>query len=238
MDVITFEKAKSTLLFATPLLIICGTLYNIAYWDTFGINGLEYVDVLYIIKSFVYPFLGFALTQIIIAVLTFEANENLQILPYGQGTKSKLGDFLNLPIVVVVAVVIWIVFIYRLYFQGGFYGWLAWSYWVSVVPSLFIDRTGVLNKTIVNSKLRVRLIKSIMFTISFSFGAGKYNSQLIYNNIKYKYIIQKVDATQKADTLKLIAMVNEKIFLTDMKNKQTIICSYNKFDSIVLYHQK
>ena len=46
---------KNIPLFLIPYLTLCGALYHLTYWDTFNLNGLEFISLSDIIKSSVFP---------------------------------------------------------------------------------------------------------------------------------------------------------------------------------------
>jgi len=223
MKKLTIGKIKDILVILLPFLTICGCLYNIAYWDRFGLNGLEYVDLSDIVKSSIYPLLSFGGFYIFIYSL-FSSRILIDDEEMKEGCLFKIiGLSYTLGLC-------W------LYTKCSNSNWFFWGLFASILPPLYLYSKGFLKADIQNDATRLNVIYSIVVTIALSFCAGKYESDRIYFNKEFKYVVVKNTTTtnqiNKNDTVKYLGIAKDKFFFIDLKNSKIFIL--NKADTLVL----
>lgn len=84
--------SKSVSILLIPYFTVCSGLYHVAFWDTFNLNGLAYIGISDLIKSFIYPFLTFGLTifiGIIIVSLLTALTKYFQVVGAGRLQQVK-----------------------------------------------------------------------------------------------------------------------------------------------------
>ena len=249
---------KGFSIFLIPYLFACSGLYHIAYWDTFDINGLAYIGLTELIKAFIYPFLSFGFSFIIGLLISeigfriddwwqsdpptsFKVKGSLQqpeFMPSGGGRNTKIGKVLNSKLALFILVILWGLLVLFVYRWNSTQRWLIWAFTVSVVPYVFLDRAGLFNSIFENNSIRQQVIRLIIYIPIFSFAAGKYESELVYKNIKYKYLIKEIllpkSDSLKNDTIKLIGSSEQYLFMTDLKNSTILLIRSDKIDSLKL----
>lgn len=118
------------------------------------------------------------------------------------------------------------------------YIWFIFGFLVASVPAVLLDRSGLFENTFSNETIRHHIIRLLIYIPAFSFAAGKYHSDLIQQNKKYKYTIsQKVIPNSDSltiDTLKLFGNTDQQYFFTDLKNSTIFILRSDKIDTLVL----
>ena len=232
------KNLKSVSILLIPYFTLCSGLYHVAYWDTFNLNGLAYIGISDLIKSFIYPFLTFGLT-IFIGIIYSEFAYGIDIVfPSGGGRQTTTGKKLNSKIGIAIALTIWILLVILSYKQMNTSTWFMFGFLISIVPAVLLDRLGLFQNTFSNDTIRHHIIRLMIYIPAFSFAAGKYHSSLIQQNLKYKYTIsQKVMPNSNSltsDTLKLIGNTDQQYFFTDLKNSTIYILRSDKIDTLVL----
>lgn len=229
---------KPLLLFSVPYLTVSAGLYHLTFWSTFGINGLAYIGFQDIIKSFVFPFIslfilfifGVSLNEIF---LSFDKK-----LPPGGGRNRNIGKKLNSKIGISLALIIWLTIVLILYFIDNVYLWFIWAGVTGIVPVTFFDRIEIFHDYIENARIRKYAIWILVYIPIFSFASGKYQSQLIQQNLKYKYTIrQKAIPNSNSytiDTLKFIGNTDKQVFLSDLNNSTIFILRTDNIDTLIL----
>ncbi len=232
---------KSVLVFLIPYSILCGSLYHIAFWSTFDFNGLSYIDTSNIIKSAIVPFITFFLLFFISKFATEFFLNSEKILPSGGGRNTEIGKKLNSSIGIKLNILIWGFLVFYLYFNNNINTWYPWAAITGIAPFIFINRNDFFTELIPNRNFRKTIIWLIVNIPIFSFASGKYESQLIYKNIEYKYSIttkkSQLESNNQIDTLKFISKTEKEIYYTDLNNSIIYILQIDKIDTISL-HQK
>lgn len=230
------KDIKSYTIFLIPYFTICSGIYHITYWDTFDINGLSYLGISEILKSFIYPFIGSVFIILVNHILINSFNNYNNILPNGGGRNSNIGKKLNSKIIINIILLLWLIITIYLYKISETESWLVFGIYFSFTTSIIIERIAEANNLIENHI--PLLIKILVFIPIFSFVAGKYQSELIQKNVKYKYAIsQKTNANnklEKIDTLKLIGNSDNQYFFTDLKNLNIYIIRSEIIDTLIL----
>lgn len=232
------KNLKSASILLIPYFTVCSGLYHVAYWDTFNLNGLAYISISDLIKSFIYPFFTFSLTILIGIIYSEFAYGIDKVFPNGGGRQTTTGKKLNSKIGIAIGLTIWILLIILSYSYMTASTWFMFGFLISIVPSVLLDRLGIFQGTFSNETIRHHIIRLMIYIPAFSFAAGKYHSSLIEQNLKYKYTIsQKVIPNRNSlanDTLKLIGNTDQQYFFTDLKNSTIYILRSDKIDTLVL----
>lgn len=223
------KNLQTVTVYGIPYLTACAALYHIAYWGTFNVNGLAYIGLSDLIKSFVQPCLYF----FVLVFFSFILNEGILkiglIFPYGGGRNTPTGKALNSGWVKSILTLLWLVGIIFFYSNGDTFRWLYWAFIVATVPIFVIDDLGLWVDEFIDSKWRVHAIRIIVFLPILSFASGKYQSELIYKNIHYQYtttvVLNQDSNSNKSDTLKFLGYLGNYFFLTDLKNTKIIFLS-------------
>lgn len=222
------------LVLGIPYFTISAGLYHIAYWSTFDINGLAFIGIADLIKSFVYPFSTFFIIVPLNILLAYYTLEKTGFLPSGGGRDSQLGKKLNHPILQIIAFALWLVFLCIFYRQQSPYKWFLLAYFSGLLPSLMLDHMGFLAQRFSDNNIRINLIRLLVYIPLFSFASGKYNSENIHANLKYQFIASKKKDMGKeiCDTTKIIGITEKYVFLCNMKNENLTMIRIEKMDTI------
>ncbi|WP_264564817.1 hypothetical protein [Flavobacterium sp. N3904] len=230
------KDIKSITIFLIPYFTICGGIYHITYWDTFNINGLSYLGVSEILKSFIYPFIGSVFIFLLNHILLNSFYNYNNLLPNGEGRNSTIGKKLNSKISINILLLLWVGITIYLYKVCKTYDWLYFGIYFSFTTSIIIERIAEANNYI--EKHTSLIIKILVYIPVFSFVAGKYQSELIQNNIKYQYTINQQiipnNKLEKIDTLKLIGNSEKQYFFTDLNNSTIYILRSDIIDTLVI----
>ena len=216
------KNYKLITLFGLPYLTACSILYHFAYWDTFKINGLTFISLNELIKSFVHPFIYFFVIVALNFVITEGVFQINKVFPHGEGRNTFLGKKLNSKWGILISLIIWISIVIFLYFNGNVNRWFTWALLLGIVPMLFLDRYGLWLNEFENSNLRIHAIRIFVFLPILSFASGKYQSELIFRNIHYQYaaadtILHSTNNASK-DILKFIGSTEQYIIFTNLNN--------------------
>ena len=231
------KETKNISLFLIPYFTICGTLYHIAFWDTFKLNGLSYISISDIIKSAVQPIFYVFLSSIITSFFYYYVFQLDKVFPSGGGSNTKTGKALNSRLGIIILMLVWATFQYLIfYFDINPYRWNNWVIFTSIPIWIFLINQPSVIDTIPDNRLRLICIQSAIYLPLFCFATGKKDSEIIHKNIRFKYSIRasKSDTTTiKSDTLKFIGCSSQNVFFTDLKNSTIFILNSN-IDTLIL----
>jgi hypothetical protein len=224
---------KNFSIWAIPFLTICAGLYHLAYWDTFNINGLAYISLGDVIKSFLYPFIS-AIIMFVVGIIIGNFLMPKKLFPEGEGSKTKIGKIINSTWFIEILLLTWLILIYLLYKYGSVYRWIFWGFITGYVPWLYLNKIGFLSASFPNSRIRNGVLVVIIFLPIYSFSSGKINSEMVKDNIKYEFIteIKSTSIDNQSDTLKLIGFTGNHYFISNLKNQYTLILESEKIDFI------
>jgi hypothetical protein len=229
---------KTLLIFSIPYFTACGGLYHLAFWSTFDINGLAYIGLQDVIKSFVYPFISLFILFVFSVILNETIFRTDKIFPSGGGRTTNLGKKLNSNIGISISLIVWLTIVLILFFNDNIDRWYLWAIVTGMMPATFLDRIELLHNYINNERIRKYTIWLLVYIPIFSFASGKYQSQLIQQNIKYKYTLRQKfvpnSNTFATDTLKFIGNTDKQIFLTDLNNSTIFILRTDNIDTLIL----
>lgn len=236
------KEYKSILLFSIPYFTICGGIYHLAFWSTFDINGLAYLGLQDIIKSFIYPFISIFIFSFFGLLFSEVFMNPDKILPPGGGANTKFGQKLNSEIGITISLFIWFNIVLLLYFWDNIYKWFLLVVIIGLLPFIIIIRHQLLDNFIQNYRVRKFFSMLLVFIPLFSFATGKYNSQIIHRNIEYKYTISHKltpnSNTTQVDTLKFIGNAGNQVFLTDFSNSTIYMLRADNIDTLILKQHK
>ncbi|MBS1689705.1 MAG: hypothetical protein JSS96_13335 [Bacteroidetes bacterium] len=219
-----------------PFLAVCGGLYNIAFWGTFKLNGLEFLDLSMLIRSFLYPFLSYMGSYIIGGIVSALITSNK--FDYSNSENTNFAQIYNSKWGLGIATTIWMGLSYLFYNYGTVLRWYIWAAITGIPIALFLYHQGIFKAAFTSNKIRLTFWFATMLVFTFSFAMGKYNGELIKDNYTYKYLADdSVTAMLKLsnkDTVKLIGITDQKIILTDKKNERIFIIRSEKIDVLSL----
>lgn len=229
---------KTLLIFSIPYFTVCGGLYHVAFWSTFDINGLAYIGLQDVIKSFVYPFISLFILFFFGMIFNEAFLSSDKILPSGEGRNTNLGKKLNSNIGIKISLIAWLTIVVIIYFNDNIDRWYVWACITGLVPITFLNRIELLRSYIEDKRIRRYVIWVLVYIPIFSFASGKYESQLIQRNLKYKYTIRQRfipnSNTFTTDTLKFIGNTDKQVFLTDLNNSTIFILRTENLDTLIL----
>jgi hypothetical protein len=227
--------SKNISLLLIPYLTVCGVLFHIAYWDTFGLNGLSFISASDIIKSAVYPISTSLLWIFPWAIGYFFKVKNVELIADGKIFKKEWQENLFF--------ISWVVLTNIVYFINIPYKWQLFPFIASILPVLYLLELNFLKPYFKKEMDRFAFIFLAVFFLLFSYSAGKYQGNLILSNQKYKYIknispsLNQSMRTNK-DTLKYIGSSGNSSFFTDLKNQAVLIIKESTLDTLILYDSK
>ena len=233
------KNYQNIAIYVLPYITACAALYHIAYWGTFNVNGLAYINLSDLVKSFVQPCVYF----FVIVLLSFIFNEGVLrigiIYPYGGGKNTQVGKVVNKKWVRSILLLLWLFGIFFFYTNGDTTRWLFWAFTVSIVPIFVIDNSGFLENEFTNSKLRIHAIRVIVFLPILSFSSGKYQREMIFKNLRYQYTTSvTIDSNiNRPDTLKYLGNLDNYFLMTDLSNTKIIFVRNDKL-SIIQFENK
>jgi hypothetical protein len=222
--------------FCIGYLFFCGVLYLLAYWSTFDFDITNYIELLDIPKSFVFPLatgigissLGFLIQAIARSIDKIEKDENIN---------KKLNE--NLKQVPTKTLLLRIISDYNFWAIGIlFVCYLSYKprrEWVFAISGLtimiFSSATSLRHPFILkffpNFGLRLLAAFTIFFIPVFSFTDGKLNAIDIWKNRKY-FQVTRV-SFRKNETIgvnlvynKLLGKLGTTLFLSDSLNSRII----------------
>ena len=227
-------------------LFFCGTIYLISFWSTFDFDITNYIELLDIPKSFVFPLatgLGVSLLTLLIqgvqhsiAKVQKDEIENEKLLPKIKElpTRALFFRILNDYHTWLIAILLICLFCYRLRRE-----------WVFAISSLSLAIFGVVKfirepttiKKIPN--YRVRLFVCVLFVVIplLSFNTGKQDAIAIWKNRKYFRITnivfkEKSLSTQNPVQSKLLGKLGTYLFVSDSLNSRITILNLETINSI------
>lgn len=113
----------------------------------------------------------------------------------------------------------------------------------ALFPSIYLSNNNFLKDQFPSERARRLAIDLIVFIPVVAFYTGKYKSQLIYQNLQYKYSIKantdnNTIRSTSSDTLKFIGNTEKHFVFTDFKNTKTLFVKSENIDTLILYEKK
>ena len=232
------ESANLSLLLI-PYLTITGALYHISYWQTFDLNGLEFISITDIIKSSVYPILS-TLFLIICGNIFFLFTDPFGFYASdGEGANTKVGKFVNTSLGIKLSLFIWIIFLSLFFiFDLNTGRWYMFGTFASVPPAIILYNSDILIGTVKSLKLRYLMFQILVYLPVFAYATGKYEGETIFRNSKYKYIEKLSKNKLKVDTLKFLGNTDKYFILSNLKNSEIIYLKSDKIDTLIVKTKK
>ena len=232
---------KNITILTIPYLTFCAVLYHIAYWGTFNLNGLSYISVSDILKSSISPII-YTMAFVFLGVFLggYFGNDPLikeQIEQPSTKNKNKLGVLLDIGLIV-----IWFFLMFFILSLDFEYKWFIWAIIASFPLSIIFDDDKILNGVIADRNQRKSATLFIILLPFLSFSTGKYQSEQIQNNSKYRYSIRRninpVNNQILTDTVKYLGNTERNFIFTDLKNTTIFIIKSDNIDTLVLMDKK
>jgi hypothetical protein len=236
------KNVKGIFILIIPYFTICGALYHIAFWNTYNINGLSFISITDIIKSSVYPIFTILLTVIYnltVQNLILPSNSDNNIKPLlRKGISNKKLLIFYLGSNLLIALILYFTKDKSPFDRNIWFGFVN-----AIVPSIYLINNGFLTGFFSSEKIRKYIIDLIVFIPVVSYYTGKYESEVIYQNLKYKYCVNvKIDTSNKLsttnDTIKFIGNMEKYFVFSDFKNSRIIFIKSDKIDTLILYDKK
>ena len=235
------KDLKNIPLFLIPYLTLCGALYHLTYWDTFNLNGLAVISLSDIIKSSVSPV--FTILFTVVYNLTIQ---NL-ILPSNADPKSnalpknRVSNIILLVSYVIASLLVAIIFYLIKYKSPDRLVWFGLLN--ALFPSIYLINNGFLKGQFISERARRLAIDLIVFIPVVAYYTGKYKSELIYQNLQYKYSINadldnNIIRSTSSDTLKFIGNTEKHFVFTDLSNSKIFFIKSDNVDTLIFYDKK
>jgi len=229
---------KKIALYILPFITICGALYHISFWNTYNMNGLSLISISDIIKAAVYPIFGS------ICIIIYQAIMFNYIVPTFGKDKPYRKGISNLSLTILYFSLFIISLIIILIFKLNnvkcifFYGFITYFF-----LSVYLSNNNYFKSIFDTENFRRFFIDILVAVPLICFLGGKYNSQLIYQNIQYKYIISSdigKNNTLKttSDTLKLVGIVENFLVFSPLDNSTLIFTNKSEIKNLVLTDKK
>jgi len=159
--------------------------------------------------------------------------------PPGQGKETKAGKKLNSKAGISIAFIIWIILLYIIpHFGTTPYRWLIFGFLAALPPAIWLDTTGIWSDVFPSYKVRLVVFELLFYLPVFAFSIGKYNSELILDNKKYKYTVRQNIEINQSDTLKFLGTTENHFIFSDLKNTRTLFLKSDNLDTLVLFDKK
>ena len=113
----------------------------------------------------------------------------------------------------------------------------------ALLPSIYLINNGFLIGQFTSESARRLAIDLIVFIPVVAYYTGKYKSELIHQNLQYKYSINThIDSTvirdTSSDTLKFIGNTENHFVFTDLNNVKIFFIKSDNIDTLILYDKK
>jgi|SRR6185437_12359724 len=230
---------------ALTYLFFCGILYIMSFWFTFNFDITNYIDLLDIPKSFVYPLatgIGLSLILFILQAITYSTRQiqteeriNEELIPKIKElpTKTLLGRILKSYHLWYIIVLLACVTFYNSK-NLLVIAIICFSTIVYFISNVLTSK--LTDKYIKNKSLKIIFAILIIFIPIFTFFTGKQKSISIYNNMEY-YTVTGITLKENMATdiylnKKLISKLGNNLFFTTLDNKKIIILNNNEIVSI------
>lgn len=243
------EKLPVTTIFIT-FFFICGGLYLIGFWSTFGVDISSFVSLADIPKSFILPFVlaqGFFAINFFM-ILTFSkdfiekpSESNLN------NWKRFIDVFFSLKTALFISLII-ILFRYTKHGLDKQY-WIESGLVVSILLSITLVRSAIFQTYIPSNNLRLYVTSILVFVPISSFVIGKVSALNIYHStdgcmyIITPTLIANADEDQSQSNhsnqpLKFLGFLGDKLIASSLDNKKIVFLNQSAFDEVTLSKQK
>ncbi|MEO6136975.1 MAG: hypothetical protein ABIP35_17610 [Ginsengibacter sp.] len=211
------------------------------YWDTFNINGLSFISLSDIIKSSVYPIFTILFTvayNLTIQNLILPSNADNETIIKPRRSVSNM----TLLIAYFVAICAVATIIYLTKYKSP--DKLMWFGLLNALfPSIYLINNNFLKGQFISERARRLAIDLIVFIPVVAYYTGKYKSELIYQNLQYKYSVNthidnNILRNSSSDTLKFVGNTEKHFVFTDLNNIRIYFIKSDNIDTLILYEKK
>lgn len=231
------EKLKDMTFFFVPFLTFCGALYHITYWDSFGLNGLEFITLGEIVKSAIYPILSTAIFVLLGMLIGFFSPIS-SFFPLGEGKNTPTGKVINSKYVKALLWFLWAGALYSIKEYGTSPDrWIYFSCLAAIPISFKLESLFSLHNYVKDIRYQMVLYQTISYLSIFAYTTGKKKSEEVLLNMKYKYTTCEYlnDISTSSDTLKLLGTTDKFFIFSDLNNSKI---TFIESDNITLLDKK
>lgn len=232
---------------------ICGGLYLIGFWTTFGVDITPFVSLTDIPKSFILPFVlsqGFFLFNLLTNFLSSTIQKDEEQTEVAPAPQRKLWQRRLLIFISIDMLFIYAVFaisrFYWSYNQNGLFWWLSTLTIGFYVSYKFVTNSFV-KQYIPYFTLRLYAANVVCLLPFFCFSTGKVLSLSIYHNSDIKYVSISNEQSQSANadstsfardssssSLKFLGFLGDKLIASSLDNEKIVFLNQSAFDEVVL----
>jgi hypothetical protein len=239
------KDSKSLFLYLIPYMTFCGALYHVTFWDRFDINGLAFISLSDILKSAVYPIFSILLSvvyNLTVQNLILPSSADNTVKPvFKKGISNTKLLIFYLIITTLATLIFYLTNTIKDPTNYVFYGGLN-----AIAISIFMVNSGFLAGQFTSERMRRLVIDLIVFIPIVSYYTGKYRSEQVYQNLKYKYSIKTninpttslTTSSYSLDTLKFVGNTDKHFVFTDLKNSKILFVKSDIVDTLILYDKK
>ncbi len=247
-------KLKILISLIIPFAFFCAGIYHIAFWKTFNINGLEYLDTIEIITSFIHPFLYYSMSSVLIQLFihittslyrhTKPVKLNADSIDKNQTEESQTDESqaeenkpslnwtnfkLNaIRIIGYVYLVITIIFTFQKSSLTKDVV-LAFVYLPAIIYVVSMALHSLQIKNISKHLITISIYISILPTLAYV--AGRSKALVISKNFNYSYSVNAVPG----DTLKYLGKANDSYLFTNLNNTKTHVIKTSSIKNLELF---
>lgn len=197
----------------TPYFFTIGVLYLFAYGSSFNINVFEFANFSDLLRVSIIPVSS---TFFFVLIGMFLSEHTLPKLPEGEGSNTKIGEFLNK--IKWLGIILYWALLLLLIFSSNENKWITIPFVAMFFPYLLLKNTMFLQE-IKSDSIRSLLIMSFSLLPIFSFSQGKINANKILNNKEYKYVESVADISH----VKFLGYIGEYLFFSSFDNSKIIL---------------
>jgi hypothetical protein len=223
-----------------PYAFFCAGLHHIAYWKSFNINGLEYLDVTEIITTFIQPFLYYSIGAILIQLLIYivssihKFTKPVTTIDENNIVDSPSLSWINFKLKTIrmigysyIAVALLITFQKDWYFKDVILSLVYLPAEIYVVTMTLISlQIKNINKNIASLVVYICLLPTL------SYDTGRFKAILVEYNLKYSYSVNAIPG----DTLKYLGKASDNYIFVDFKNTRHHILKSSSINNLELIH--
>ena len=215
-----------------------GVLYIWGYWQTFGINVLEYMNPTDVLRLAAYP-IASSFIFVVLGTVLNEFGGLHEALPPGGGRDTRTGRFLRKHARLIVGS--YFALSLGLLFVGPVTKWLFLPVLIAIPVAFAVKRRGVFSSWLTNDSVRTVIIFLLAMLPPYAYGLGKIKAAELLNGIEYQYVaagpvegLTVQDPTKPSDRIKYLGHVNEYIFLLMPDNDTSVVLRLDKFHPLQL----
>jgi hypothetical protein len=212
---------------------LSGCLYLFGFWGTFDIDIFNFVALMDIAKSFVYPLFGGALSMLIFVVASlFNARHTSTEINEDEARKESrlwLGRIL---------VIVFMLSLSLYYFlaRNSVYWFISSFAYAAVMSRGLQNRVFIKSLLPLTEQVRYIVLYAFFFIPFYCFAVGKTSSLDIYNNRSVRDVVFYTSSGKDADStdLKFVGFIGDKVIVSSVNNKNVMILNQSAYNKIVL----